>query len=278
MGALLARQPRRRIRSRCCPARAASARRHRRRRPRRRAEYLASVIARQSGRDRIQLQDPAASRRASRPRVIITEYDLPRKEAHAARRDRRCATGMAWYSDFGSQFVGVLDPKTGEVKDIPIPVLKPEQPKGGLDIEFDPTRQCLALDDVPGRHHQDRPQDPRGESLRFPEGVAVALDAGVDGVAAALRRRRQGVDQQPGGPLQPTGSTSRPASSRTWARPRIRAASRSAPTACRPTSRTTSISSSSAARASAIRDAKTGQVTIYRHADQRLAAAPRPGR
>jgi len=32
----------------------------------------------------------------------------------------------------------VLDPKTGTVKDIPIPVLKPEQPKGGLDLEFDP--------------------------------------------------------------------------------------------------------------------------------------------
>src|SRR5215475_1938901 len=46
--------------------------------------------------------------------------------------------GNAWYSDFGSQFVGVLDPKTGTVKDIAIPVLKPEQPKGGLDLEFDP--------------------------------------------------------------------------------------------------------------------------------------------
>ena len=48
------------------------------------------------------------------------------------------ADGKAWYSDFGHQFVGVLDPKTGAVKDIPIPVLKPEQPKGGLDLEFDP--------------------------------------------------------------------------------------------------------------------------------------------
>ena len=46
--------------------------------------------------------------------------------------------GQAWYSDFGNQFVGFLDPKTGAVKDIAIPVLKPEQPKGGLDLEFDP--------------------------------------------------------------------------------------------------------------------------------------------
>jgi streptogramin lyase len=31
-----------------------------------------------------------------------------------------------------------MNPKTGEVKDIPIPVLKPEQLKGGLDIQLDP--------------------------------------------------------------------------------------------------------------------------------------------
>jgi len=70
-------------------------------------------------------------------KVLITEYDLPRKEAqpHDVVIDR---DGQAWYSDFGHQFVGVLDPKTGKVTDIPIPVLKPEQPKGGLDIELDP--------------------------------------------------------------------------------------------------------------------------------------------
>ena len=69
--------------------------------------------------------------------VIVTEYDLPRKEAmpHDVIVDR---DGMVWYSDFGHQFAGVMDPKTGKVKDIPIPVLKPEQPKGGLDIELDP--------------------------------------------------------------------------------------------------------------------------------------------
>jgi virginiamycin B lyase len=70
-------------------------------------------------------------------KVIITEYDLPRKEAqpHDVIVD---ADGKVWYSDFANQFVGVMDQKTGEAKDIPIPVLKPEQPKGGLDIEFDP--------------------------------------------------------------------------------------------------------------------------------------------
>jgi virginiamycin B lyase len=70
-------------------------------------------------------------------RVVVTEYDLPRKDAmpHDVIVDR---DGMVWYIDFGSQFVGVMDPKTGQVKDIAIPVLKPEQPKGGLEIQFDP--------------------------------------------------------------------------------------------------------------------------------------------
>src|SRR5262249_36752087 len=44
-------------------------------------------------------------------RVIITEYDLPRKESmpHDVVLD---AKGRVWYSDFGSLFVGELDPKT----------------------------------------------------------------------------------------------------------------------------------------------------------------------
>src|SRR5262249_39788109 len=72
-------------------------------------------------------------------KVVITEYDLPRRDAMPPHRivDPQ---GTAWDSDCGPQFVGVLDPKTGTVKDIAIPVLKPEQPKGGLDLEFDPDR------------------------------------------------------------------------------------------------------------------------------------------
>jgi virginiamycin B lyase len=69
-------------------------------------------------------------------RVIYTEYDLPRKETqpHDVIVDR---DGMVWYSDFSNQFAGVMDPKTGKAVDIPIPVLKPEQPKGSLEIELD---------------------------------------------------------------------------------------------------------------------------------------------
>jgi virginiamycin B lyase len=69
-------------------------------------------------------------------RVIYTEYDLPRKEAqpHDVIVDQ---DGMVWYSDFSNQFAGVMDPKTGKAIDIPIPVLKPEQPKGSLEIELE---------------------------------------------------------------------------------------------------------------------------------------------
>jgi virginiamycin B lyase len=100
------------------------------------AEYLASLSRGNAEATEYELKGlPRPKGRATR--VIVTEYDLPRKEAmpHDVAVD---ADGKAWYSDFGNQFVGVLDPKTGAVKDIPIPVLKPEQPKGGLDLEFDP--------------------------------------------------------------------------------------------------------------------------------------------
>ena len=46
--------------------------------------------------------------------------------------------GMVWYSDFGHAVRGRDGPRTGEIKDIAIPVLSPEQPQGGLDIELDP--------------------------------------------------------------------------------------------------------------------------------------------
>jgi streptogramin lyase len=69
-------------------------------------------------------------------KVIITEYDLPRPETqpHDVTVDR---DGMVWYSDFSNQYAGVLDPKTGKATDIPLPTLKPEEPKGSLEIEVD---------------------------------------------------------------------------------------------------------------------------------------------
>jgi virginiamycin B lyase len=77
-------------------------------------------------------------------RVIYTEYDLPRKETqpHDVIVDQ---DGMVWYSDFSNQFAGVMDPKTGKAIDIPIPVLKPEQPKGSLEIELEADQKNVWL-------------------------------------------------------------------------------------------------------------------------------------
>jgi streptogramin lyase len=70
-------------------------------------------------------------------RVIITEYDLPRKDAQP--HDVIMTTdGMIWYSDFSHQVIGEMDPATGKVTDYPIPTLLAEEPKGSLDLETDP--------------------------------------------------------------------------------------------------------------------------------------------
>jgi streptogramin lyase len=69
-------------------------------------------------------------------RVIITEYDLPRFDAqpHDVIVD---SDGKLWYSDFGQQYLGKLDPKTAKVAEYPYPELKPGFPTGALDLEFD---------------------------------------------------------------------------------------------------------------------------------------------
>ena len=69
-------------------------------------------------------------------RVIITEYDLPRPtiEPHDVVVD---ADGIAWYSDFGDQSIGKLDPKSGQVTEYPVPELKKGWPTGLLSLRFD---------------------------------------------------------------------------------------------------------------------------------------------
>ena len=82
-------------------------------------------------------------------KVVVTEYDLPRKDAlpHDVVVDK---DGQVWYSDFGAQFVGVIDPKTGKTKDIAIPVRAAGAAQGRARPRVRSRRQRLALDDVPG--------------------------------------------------------------------------------------------------------------------------------
>ena len=105
--------------------------------------WLASVDLSTTGERPYELQMLPRPRGAA-TRVIYSEYDLPRKEAqpHDVIVDR---DGMVWYSDFSNQFAGVLDPNTGKATDIPIPVLKPEQPKGSLEIDFDANQKNVWL-------------------------------------------------------------------------------------------------------------------------------------
>ena len=69
-------------------------------------------------------------------RVLITEYDLPRKTIapHDVRTD---AKGMVWYSNFSENILGRLDPATGANKDFPYPTAKPGAPTGALCLEAD---------------------------------------------------------------------------------------------------------------------------------------------
>ena len=69
-------------------------------------------------------------------RVIITEYDLPREtiQPHDVVVD---ADGIAWYSSFGEQFLGRLDPKTGKATEYPVPLHKPGFPTGFLGLRTD---------------------------------------------------------------------------------------------------------------------------------------------
>jgi streptogramin lyase len=68
-------------------------------------------------------------------KVVITEYDLPRQtiEPH----DVVVLNGTVWYSNFGEQFLGRLDPKTGAHKEFAMTEFKKGFPSGNLDVGLD---------------------------------------------------------------------------------------------------------------------------------------------
>ncbi len=98
------------------------------------AEFLAS-IDQSSGPLSYSLKTLARPK-ARATRVIITEYDLPRPmiEPHDAIVD---SSGLVWYSNFGEQNIGRLDPKTGKVTEFTVPEQKKGWPQGGLGLQFD---------------------------------------------------------------------------------------------------------------------------------------------
>jgi virginiamycin B lyase len=77
---------------------------------------------------------PRAHGRATR--VVVTEYKLPRPDMQphdvVLDKDR-----FPWYGDFGEQYIARLDPRTGQLREYPVPTPKPDAVKGMLDLEFD---------------------------------------------------------------------------------------------------------------------------------------------
>ncbi len=99
-----------------------------------RAEYLATVNL-SSGPWKYALQTLPRPK-GNAVRVIITEYDLPRKNAQP--HDVAMGPdGMIWYSDFADPYLGRLNPRTAEIKEYAVPQIKAGFPPGSLDVEFD---------------------------------------------------------------------------------------------------------------------------------------------
>jgi streptogramin lyase len=69
-------------------------------------------------------------------RVMYTEYELsPRtRQPHDVIVD---SAGMVWYASFGEQILAKLDPRTAQVTEYPVPLLKAGAPTGILAVRFD---------------------------------------------------------------------------------------------------------------------------------------------
>ena len=100
------------------------------------AKYLSSINL--SARDTFDFQVKTLPRPTGKAtQVIYTVYDLPRSDA-SPHDEVFDAQGNVWYSDFNSQFIGKLDPKTGKVQEYPIPQNRFGQiAQGGLQIDID---------------------------------------------------------------------------------------------------------------------------------------------
>ena len=98
------------------------------------AEYLATINLSSSNQHEFPLKTlPRVKGRGTN--VIITEYDLPRPtiEPH----DVIVVDGEAWYTNFGEQFLGKVDPKTGKHTEYAMPELRKGFPSGNLDLGID---------------------------------------------------------------------------------------------------------------------------------------------
>jgi virginiamycin B lyase len=120
-------------------------------------------------------------------RVVYTEYDLPREEM--APHDVMVGKdGNVWFSSFGEQKLGRLDPKTGKVTEFPYPEHREGAPTGSLGlradgagnlwlgnmyqatiVKFDPGNEKFQFWTLPSEHNIDAAQI----NMVSPQGSAV---------------------------------------------------------------------------------------------------------
>jgi streptogramin lyase len=101
---------------------------------RKQAEFLASINLSKNDNWSYDLKTlPRVKGRSAN--VIITEYDLPRQtiEPH----DVIVVDGDVWYTNFGEQYLGKLDAKTGKHTDFAMKQFRPGFPEGNLDLSVD---------------------------------------------------------------------------------------------------------------------------------------------
>jgi virginiamycin B lyase len=98
------------------------------------AEYLATINLSSSAAHEFALKTlPRVKGRGTN--VVITEYDLPR--ATIEPHDVVIVNGEAWYTNFGEQYLGKVDPKTGKHTEYAMPELRKGFPSGNLDLGID---------------------------------------------------------------------------------------------------------------------------------------------
>jgi virginiamycin B lyase len=118
-------------------------------------------------------------------RVLITQYDLPRRtmEPH----DVIAAGGFVYFSNFGEQSFGRLDPASGMVKEYDLPLLKQGYPTGTLDLERDADGKFWIGMMYQGAVARFDPQAERAEIFRLPP----QLDSDVAELRMVTRTSRR---------------------------------------------------------------------------------------
>ena len=159
-----------------------------------RAEFLASINLSESQTWEYPLKTlPRLKGRSTK--VVITEYDLPRERAmpHDVILDDQ---GMAWYTDFGHQFLGKLDPKTGKVTEYHGADAQARLPARHARYRHRQERRPLGRPDAAGRHREIRSQDREVHDVSAAAGHQQSGRAAGDGDAVVVGRGRQGLDEQ----------------------------------------------------------------------------------